>query len=118
MSAATILVGIVLFGLTIYYIDLNDTIASARRMGLPLPIILLASAAHLGLGDDFSRGGVPTTDQPVSGTASGRRDRRIDIACRDHASIITGRVGYGLRVADHLRGPYALAHGTRRQAST
>lgn len=41
MSVAAIIIGIVLFGFTLYYIDLDETIASARRLGLALPVILL-----------------------------------------------------------------------------
>ena len=41
MSAAAVAIGIVLFGLTLYYIDLEETVASARQLGLALPIILL-----------------------------------------------------------------------------
>ena len=38
---AAVAIGIVLFGFTLYYIDLDETIASARRLGLALPVILL-----------------------------------------------------------------------------
>ena len=41
MSVAAVAIGIVLFGLTLYYIDLEETVASARRLGLALPVILL-----------------------------------------------------------------------------
>ena len=41
MSVAAVVIGIVLFGFTLYYIDLDETIASARRLGLALPVILL-----------------------------------------------------------------------------
>ena len=41
VSAAAVAIGIVLFGLTLYYIDLEETVASARQLGLALPIILL-----------------------------------------------------------------------------
>ncbi len=41
MSLGAVAIGVVLFGLTLYYIDLDETIASARRIGLALPIILL-----------------------------------------------------------------------------
>lgn len=44
MSVAAIVIGIVLFGFTLYYIDLDETIASARRLGLALPVILLPGA--------------------------------------------------------------------------
>ena len=48
MSVAAIVIGIVLFGFTLYYIDLDETIASARRLGLALPVILLPGACwHL-----------------------------------------------------------------------
>ena len=39
MAAAAI--GVVLFALTLYYIDLDETIASARRLGLAFPLILI-----------------------------------------------------------------------------
>ena len=41
MSLAAVAIGIALFGLTLYYIDLDETVASARRLGLALPVILL-----------------------------------------------------------------------------
>ena len=41
VSLAAVAIGVVLFGLTLYYIDLDATIASARRLGLALPVILL-----------------------------------------------------------------------------
>ena len=41
MSLAAVAIGVTLFGLTLYYIDLDDTIASARQLGLALPVILL-----------------------------------------------------------------------------
>ncbi len=41
VSLAAVAIGVVLFGFTLYYIDLNATIASARRLGLALPVILL-----------------------------------------------------------------------------
>ena len=41
VSLAAVAIGVVLFGLTLYYIDLGATIASARRLGLALPVILL-----------------------------------------------------------------------------
>jgi uncharacterized protein (TIRG00374 family) len=48
VSVAAIVIGIVLFGFTLYYIDLDETIASARRLGLALPVILLPGACwHL-----------------------------------------------------------------------
>jgi uncharacterized protein (TIRG00374 family) len=42
MAAAV--VGIVLFGLTLYYIDMKETVASAGRLGAALPVILLPGA--------------------------------------------------------------------------
>ena len=46
MGAA--LIGVALFLVTLYYIDLDETIASARRLGLALPLVLLPGAAwHL-----------------------------------------------------------------------
>ena len=48
VSIGAALVGVVLFLLTLYYIDLDETIASASRLGLALPIVLLPGAAwHL-----------------------------------------------------------------------
>lgn len=41
VSLAAVAIGVVLFGLTLYYIDLDDTVASVRRLGLALPVILL-----------------------------------------------------------------------------
>ncbi len=41
VSLAAVAIGVVLFGLTLYYIDLAETVASARRLGLALPLILL-----------------------------------------------------------------------------
>ena len=41
VSLAAVAIGVVLFGLTLYYIDLGATIASARRLSLALPVILL-----------------------------------------------------------------------------
>ena len=41
MSLGAVAIGVVLFGFTLYYIDLDETIASARRLGLALPLILL-----------------------------------------------------------------------------
>ena len=41
VSVAAVAIGIVLFGFTLYYIDLEETVANARRLGLALPIILL-----------------------------------------------------------------------------
>jgi uncharacterized protein (TIRG00374 family) len=42
MGAA--LVGVVLFVVTLYYIDLEETIQSARQLGLALPVILVPAA--------------------------------------------------------------------------
>jgi uncharacterized protein (TIRG00374 family) len=44
VSVAAAAIGIVLFGLTLYYIDLEETVASGRRLGLALPLILLPGA--------------------------------------------------------------------------
>ena len=57
---AAVAIGILLFVFTLYYIDLDETVESARRLGLALPLILLpghrlAPAAHLGLGHRLSR---------------------------------------------------------------
>ena len=41
MSVAAIVIGIVLFVVTLIYIDLDETLASAGRLGLALPVILL-----------------------------------------------------------------------------
>lgn len=42
------LVGVALFLVTLYYIDVDETIASARRLGLALPLVLLPGTAwHL-----------------------------------------------------------------------
>jgi uncharacterized protein (TIRG00374 family) len=41
VSVAAIVIGILLFVLTLYYIDLDETIASARRLGFALPFILI-----------------------------------------------------------------------------
>ena len=41
MSVAAIVIGIGLFVLTLYYIDIEDTLASAGRLGLALPVILI-----------------------------------------------------------------------------
>lgn len=48
VSVAAAAIGIALFIVTLYYIDLDDTIASASRLGLALPVILLPGACwHL-----------------------------------------------------------------------
>ena len=41
VSVAAIVIGIVLFVVTLIYIDLDETLASAGRLGLALPVILL-----------------------------------------------------------------------------
>jgi uncharacterized protein (TIRG00374 family) len=41
---AAVAVGIVLFAVTLLYIDLEETLVSARRLGLALPLILLPGA--------------------------------------------------------------------------
>ncbi len=41
MSVTAIVIGIVLFVVTLLYIDLDETLASAGRLGLALPVILL-----------------------------------------------------------------------------
>ena len=41
VSVAAVVIGIVLFGFTLYYIDLDETVTSARRLDLALPVILL-----------------------------------------------------------------------------
>jgi uncharacterized protein (TIRG00374 family) len=48
VSVAAVCVGVVLFALTLYYIDLEETVESAARLGLALPVILLPGAGwHL-----------------------------------------------------------------------
>lgn len=42
---AAVALGTVLFVVTLFYIDLDDTLDSARRLGLALPLILLPGAA-------------------------------------------------------------------------
>lgn len=44
VSVAAIVIGIALFILTLFYIDLDETMASASRLGLALPVILLPGA--------------------------------------------------------------------------
>jgi uncharacterized protein (TIRG00374 family) len=44
ISIAAICLGIALFVVTLLYIDLEETVASARRLGLALPFVLLPSA--------------------------------------------------------------------------
>jgi uncharacterized protein (TIRG00374 family) len=44
VSVAGIAVGITLFALTLYYIDIDETVASASRLGLALPVILIPGA--------------------------------------------------------------------------
>lgn len=48
VSAAAIVLGVLLFGATLYYIDLEETVESARRLGLALPLVLFPGTAwHL-----------------------------------------------------------------------
>jgi uncharacterized protein (TIRG00374 family) len=48
VSVAASVIGILLFVLTLYYIDIDETLASARRLGFALPFILLPGTAwHL-----------------------------------------------------------------------
>lgn len=48
LSIGAALIGVALFLVTLYYIDLDETVASARRLGFALPFVLLPSAAwHL-----------------------------------------------------------------------
>lgn len=48
VSLGAALVGVVLFVIALYYIDLDETIASASRLGLALPVVLLPGTAwHL-----------------------------------------------------------------------
>jgi uncharacterized protein (TIRG00374 family) len=48
VSLGAALLGVVLFLVTLYYIDLDETIASASRLGAALPIVLLPGTAwHL-----------------------------------------------------------------------
>jgi len=44
ISAAAIFIGLGLFVVTLFYIDLDETLGSARRLGLALPLVLLPSA--------------------------------------------------------------------------
>lgn len=44
VSVAAVAIGIVLFGFTLYYVDLEETVASTRRLGIALPLILLPGA--------------------------------------------------------------------------
>ena len=41
VSVAAVCLGVLLFAVTLYYVDLEETIASASRLGLALPVILL-----------------------------------------------------------------------------
>ena len=41
VSVAAAAIGVLLFALTIYYIDLDETFASARQLGLAFPLILI-----------------------------------------------------------------------------
>ena len=45
VSVAAIVTGLGLFAVTLFYIDLDETLGSARRLGLALPLVLLPSAA-------------------------------------------------------------------------
>lgn len=48
LSLAAIAVGVALFGVTLYFIDLDETLASVSRLGAALPVILLPGACwHL-----------------------------------------------------------------------
>jgi len=44
ISIVAVCIGIGLFVLTLFYIDLKETLASARQLGLALPLVLLPSA--------------------------------------------------------------------------
>jgi uncharacterized protein (TIRG00374 family) len=41
IAAAAVAIGVLLFALTLYYIDLEETFASARQLGLAFPVILI-----------------------------------------------------------------------------
>jgi uncharacterized protein (TIRG00374 family) len=41
VSVAAAAIGVLLFAVTLYYIDLDETIASARQLGLAFPVILI-----------------------------------------------------------------------------
>ena len=41
VSVAAVVIGVLLFILTLYYIDLDETVESAKRLGFALPIILM-----------------------------------------------------------------------------
>ena len=45
ISIAAVCIGIVLFIVTLFYIDIDETLRSARRLGAALPLVLLPSAA-------------------------------------------------------------------------
>jgi uncharacterized protein (TIRG00374 family) len=45
ISVAAICIGLGLFTITLFYIDLDETLGSAKRLGLALPLVLLPSAA-------------------------------------------------------------------------
>ena len=48
VSVGAALLGVVLFLVTLYYIDLDETLASASRLGLAFPVVMLPGAAwHL-----------------------------------------------------------------------
>ena len=41
VSLAAVAIGVLLFAVTLYYIDLDETVASARQLGLAFPLILI-----------------------------------------------------------------------------
>ena len=45
ISLVAVCLGLVLFVVTLFYIDLEETLGSARRLGLALPLVLLPSTA-------------------------------------------------------------------------
>lgn len=45
ISAAAIIIGVLLFAATLYYTDLEETVEGARRLGLALPFVLLPGTA-------------------------------------------------------------------------
>jgi uncharacterized protein (TIRG00374 family) len=48
VSVAAVVIGVLLFVLTLFYVDLDETIESAKRLGFALPIILVPGTAwHL-----------------------------------------------------------------------
>ncbi len=44
ISIAAIVIGLGLFVVTLFYIDIDETVASAKRLGLALPLVMLPSA--------------------------------------------------------------------------